>query len=331
MYNEQKEINKAPKIKVIGVGGAGNNAVNRMIEDKVKGVTFYLLNTEIGTLKRAKTNNAIQIGIETTKGLGAGANENIGEKAAIESKEEIKQILQGADMVFITAGMGGGTGTGAAPVVAEIAKEMGILTIGVVTKPFKFEGKARKVRAEYGIQKLKNNVDDLIIVLNDNLLGITDEKVTLNTAFSLADKILEQGITGVTDLLTSTGEVNIDFADIRTTMKYNGKAYMGIGRASGERKVEDAVKQAITNPLTESKIDGAKGVIFNVKGNKDLSLLEVSSAIGLVNDRINENANVIFGTVIDPNMYDDVEVTVIATGVAEDPKEEKINLLSQVK
>ena len=318
MYNEQKELNRAPKIKVIGVGGAGNNAVNRMIEDKVHGVTFYLLNTEIGILKRAKTNNTLQIGVETTKGLGAGANENIGERAAIESKDEIKQILEGADMVFITAGMGGGTGTGAAPVVAEIAKEMGILTIGVVTKPFKFEGKARKVRAEYGIQKLKNNVDDLIIVLNDNLLGITDERVTLNTAFSLADKILEQGITGVTDLLTSTGEVNIDFADIRTTMKYNGKAYMGIGRASGERKVEDAVKQAITNPLTESKIDGAKGVIFNVKGNKDLSLLEVSSAISLVNDRINENANVIFGTVIDANMYDDVEVTVIATGVAEE-------------
>ncbi len=325
MYNEPKELNRAPKIKVIGVGGAGNNAVNRMIEDKVKGVSFYLLNTEIGTLKRSKTNNILQIGLETTKGLGAGANENIGEKAAIESKEEIKQILQGADMVFITAGMGGGTGTGAAPIVAEIAKEMGILTIGVVTKPFKFEGKARKVRAEYGIQKLKSNVDDLIIVLNDNLLGITDDRVTLNTAFSLADKILEQGITGVTDLLTSTGEVNIDFADIRTTMKYNGKAYMGIGRASGERKVEEAVKQAITNPLTESKIDGAKGIIFNVKGNKDLSLLEVSNAIGLVNDRINENANVIFGTVIDPNMYDDVEVTVIATGVAENVAEKEIS------
>lgn len=325
MYNEPKELNRAPKIKVIGVGGAGNNAVNRMIEDKVKGVSFYLLNTEIGTLKRSKTNNILQIGLETTKGLGAGANENIGEKAAIESKEEIKQILQGADMVFITAGMGGGTGTGAAPIVAEIAKEMGILTIGVVTKPFKFEGKARKVRAEYGIQKLKNNVDDLIIVLNDNLLGITDDRVTLNTAFSLADKILEQGITGVTDLLTSTGEVNIDFADIRTTMKYNGKAYMGIGRASGERKVEEAVKQAITNPLTESKIDGAKGIIFNVKGNKDLSLLEVSNAIGLVNDRINENANVIFGTVIDPNMYDDVEVTVIATGVAENVAEKEVS------
>ena len=324
MYNiEQKEQNKGLKIKVIGVGGAGNNAVNRMIEDRIKGVSFYLLNTETGTLKRAKTNNVLQIGVETTKGLGAGANEDVGAKAAIENREDIKQILQGADMVFITAGMGGGTGTGAAPVVASLAKEMGILTIGVVTKPFLFEGKARKVRAEYGIQKLRENVDDLIVILNDNLLKITDDKVTLNSAFSIADKVLEQGVTGVTDLLTSVGEVNIDFADIKTTMKYNGKAYMGIGRASGERKVEDAVKQAITNPLTESKIDGAKGVIFNVKGDKNLSLLEINSAIGLINDRINENANVIFGTVIDPNMNGEVEVTVIATGVTEEQNQEK--------
>ena len=326
MYNmDQREQNKGLKIKVIGVGGAGNNAVNRMIEDKIKGVSFYLLNTETGTLKRSKTNNVLQIGVETTKGLGAGANEDVGARAAMENREDIKNILQGSDMVFITAGMGGGTGTGAAPVVAELAKEMGILTIGVVTKPFLFEGKARKVRADYGIQKLRENVDDLIVILNDNLLKITDDKVTLNTAFSLADKVLEQGITGVTDLLTSVGEVNIDFADIKTTMKYNGKAYMGIGRASGERKVEDAVKQAINNPLTESKIDGAKGVIFNVKGNKDLSLMEINSAIGIINDRINEDANVIFGTVIDNNMRDEVEVTVIATGVAE-KVEEKVGI-----
>ena len=326
MYNinmEPKEQNKTPKIKVIGVGGAGNNAVNRMIEDNVKGVSFYLLNTETGTLKRAKTNNVLQIGVETTKGLGAGANENVGERAARENKEEIKQILRGADLVFITAGMGGGTGTGAAPVVAEIAKEMGILTVGVVTKPFLFEGKARKIRADYGIKKLRENVDDLIVVLNDNLLKTTSDRITLNSAFSIADKILEQGITGVTDLLTSVGEVNVDFADIRTTIKYNGKAYMGIGRASGERKVESAVKQAITNPLTESKIDGAQGVIFNIKGDEDLSLLEINSAIGLVNDRINENANVIFGTVIDPNMKGEVEVTIIATGVAEEQEKQK--------
>lgn len=330
MINESKEFNKTPKIKVIGVGGAGNNAVNRMIEDNVKGVTFYMLNTETGTLKRARTSNILQIGVETTKGLGAGANENVGAKAAMENKEEIKQILQGADMIFITAGMGGGTGTGAAPVVAEIAREMGILTVGIVTKPFMFEGKARKVRAEYGIQNLRKNVDDLIVILNDNLLKTTDTKITLNNAFSLADDVLEQGITSITDLLTTIGEVNIDFADIRTTMKYKGKAYMGIGRASGEKKIEEAVKQAIANPLTESKIDGAKGVIFNVKGDETLSLIEINSAIGIINDRISQDANVIFGTVIDKNMNGEVAVTVIATGVEEKQPENIAQMQKQM-
>ena len=315
--NEMREIDRTPKIKVIGVGGAGNNAVNRMIEDHVKGVTFYMLNTETGTLKRAKTNNTLQIGIQTTRGLGAGANEKVGERAAIENKEEIKQILQGADLVFITAGMGGGTGTGAAPIVAEVAKEMGILTIGIVTKPFLFEGKARKLRADKGTERLKDNVDDLIVVLNDNLLKTTDSKITLDQAFSIADNVLEQGITSITDLLTSIGEVNVDFADIKTTVSYKGHAYMGIGRASGEKKVEEAVKQAIDNPLTQSKIDGAKGVIFNVKGDESLSLIEINSAIGLINDKISEDANVIFGTVIDNNMNGEVAVTVIATGVEE--------------
>lgn len=315
--NDMRENDKMPKIKVIGVGGAGNNAVNRMIEDNVKGVTFYMLNTETGTLKRAKTNNILQIGIQTTKGLGAGANEYVGERAAIENKEEIKQILQGADLVFITAGMGGGTGTGAAPVIAEVAKEMGILTIGIVTKPFMFEGKARKLRADKGTEKLRNNVDDLIVVLNDSLLKVTETKITLDKAFSLADNVLEQGITSITDLLTSIGEVNIDFADIKTTMSYRGKAYMGIGRASGEKKVEDAVRQAIENPLTESKINGAKGVIFNVKGDESLSLIEINSAIGLINEKIDDDANVIFGTVIDNDMNGEVAVTVIATGVEE--------------
>ena len=313
--NEMRDIDRTPKIKVIGVGGAGNNAVNRMIEDHVKGVTFYMLNTETGTLKRAKTSNTLQIGIQTTRGLGAGANEKVGERAAIENKEEIKQILQGADLVFITAGMGGGTGTGAAPIVAEVAKEMGILTIGIVTKPFLFEGKARKLRADKGTERLKDNVDDLIVVLNDNLLKTTDSKVTLDQAFSIADNVLEQGITSITDLLTSIGEVNVDFADIKTTVSYKGHAYMGIGRASGEKKVEEAVKQAIDNPLTQSKIDGAKGVIFNVKGDESLSLIEINSAIGLINDKISEEANVIFGTVIDNNMNGEVAVTVIATGV----------------
>lgn len=315
--NEVIEKDKMPKIKVIGVGGAGNNAINRMIEDNVSGVSFYMMNTETGTLKRSRTSNILQIGVQTTRGLGAGANELVGERAAIENKEEIKQILQGADLVFITAGMGGGTGTGAAPIVAEIAKEMGILTIGIVTKPFLFEGKARKLRADRGTERLRNNVDDLIVVLNDNLLKITDTKVTLDQAFSLADNVLEQGITSITDLLTSIGEVNIDFADIKTTMSYRGKAYMGIGQASGEKKIEEAVKQAIENPLTESKIDGAKGVIFNVKGDESLSLIEINSAIGLINEKISEDANVIFGTVIDNNMNGEVAVTVIATGIEE--------------
>ena len=317
MYNEQKEIMSIPKIKVIGVGGAGNNAVNRMIKDNVKGVAYYLINTETATLKRALTKNVLQIGVETTRGLGAGANENVGEKAARENKEQIKDILRGADMVFIVAGMGGGTGTGAAPVVAEIAKEMGILTIGVVTKPFMFEGKARKLRADYGTQKLRENVDDLIVILNDKLLKNTDSKITLNSAFSIADEVLEQGITGITDLLTTIGEVNIDFADIATTIKYRGKAYMGVGVAEGEKKIEEAVLQAIGNPLTEAKINGAKGVIFNVKGNESLSLLEINSAIGIINNQISDDANVIFGTVIDKNMKDKVCVTIIATGVDE--------------
>lgn len=315
--NDIRDLDKILKIKVIGVGGAGNNAITRMIEDNVKGVSFYMINTETGILKRARTSNTLQIGVQTTRGLGAGANEIVGERAAIENKEEIKNILRGADLVFITAGMGGGTGTGAAPIVAEIAKEMGILTIGIVTKPFAFEGKARKLRAEKGTERLKNNVDDLIVVLNDNLLKITDSKVTLNNAFSLADNILEQGITSITDLLTSVGEVNIDFADIKTTINYRGNAYMGIGKASGEKKVETAVKQAIENPLTESKIDGAKGVIFNVKGNNELSLMEINSAVAIINQKVSEDANIIFGTVIDENMGDEVQVTVIATGVEE--------------
>lgn len=315
--NDIRELDRMLRIKVIGVGGAGNNAVTRMIEDNVKGVSFYMLNTETGTLKRSRTSNILQIGVQTTKGLGAGANEIVGERAAIENKEEIKQILSGADLVFITAGMGGGTGTGAAPIVAEIAKEMGILTIGIVTKPFMFEGKARSLRAEKGTERLKENVDDLIVVLNDNLLKVTDSKITLNNAFSLADNILEQGITSITDLLTSIGEVNIDFADIKTTMSYKGKAYMGIGSAVGEKKIEDAVRQAIENPLTESKIDGAKGVIFNVKGNNTLSLMEINSAVSIINDKVSDDANIIFGTVIDDNLGDRVQVTVIATGVNE--------------
>ena len=316
-----RDLDKVLKIKVVGVGGAGNNAVTRMIDDNVKGVSFYMVNTEIGSLKRSKTSNVLQIGVQTTRGLGAGANEVIGERSAIENREDIKQMIEGADLLFIAAGMGGGTGTGAAPIIAEIARELGILTIGIVTKPFSFEGKARKLRAERGTERLRNNLDNLIVVLNDNLLDTTRSNITLKDAFSLADNILEQGITGITDLLTSVGEVNVDFADIKTVLGYRGNAYMGIGRASGENKIEEAVKNAIGNPLTESKINGAKGVIFNIKGNSDLSLIEINNAITEVNDKISEDANVIFGTTIDESLGNDVEVTVIATGVEENQEE----------
>ena len=303
------------RIKVLGAGGGGSNAVNRMIEDEIQNVDFIVVDTNAISAAKSKAQNIIQIGENEAKGIGAGANPEVGENSAKENAEEIAASLVNTDLLFLTAGMGGGTGTGALPVIAEMAREMGILTIGIVTKPFLFEGKARKLRADKGTERLKDNVDDLIVVLNDNLLKTTDSKITLDQAFSVADNVLEQGITSITDLLTSIGEVNVDFADIKTTVSYKGHAYMGIGRASGEKKVEEAVKQAIDNPLTQSKIDGAKGVIFNVKGDESLSLIEINSAIGLINDKISEDANVIFGTVIDNNMNGEVAVTVIATGV----------------
>ena len=310
-------IQNMVKIKVIGVGGGGNNAVLHIIEENVQNIQTYLLNTELGALKVTRNRNIIQIGKDTTKGLGAGSDESVGEKAAIESKEEIKNILQDTDMLFVIAGMGGGTGTGAAPVIAEIAKEMNILTIGIVTKPFMFEGKRRELRAELGIRKLAENVNALIVILNDNLLKIADNKTPLKEAFKLADDVVKQGVQSITDLITTIGEINIDFADIKTIFNYKGKAYMGIGKASGTARVEEAVKQAINNPLTEYKIDNAKGVIFNVTGGENLGLTEIDSAVTLINDRVNPDANIIFGTVIDKNLKDEVSVTVIATGVEE--------------
>lgn len=303
------------RIKVVGVGGGGNNAVSRMIADGVENIQPYLINTEMSILNRVKTKRALQIGKETTKGLGAGADENMGEKAALESKEQIKELLQNTDMLFITAGMGGGTGTGAAPVIAKIAKEMGILTVGIVTKPFLFEGKMRAVRAESGIKKLQENVNDLIVILNDELLKVASDKATINQAFALADNVLEQGVKSITDLVTTIGEINIDFADIKTIFSYKGKAYMGIGKAKGEETLEDAVRQAIENPLTETQIEHAKGVIFNVTGGENLSLTEISSAIQVINDKVDGEANVMFGTVIDKTLKDEVKVTVIATGI----------------
>lgn len=303
------------KIKVFGVGGGGTNAVSRMIVDRVENIQPYLINTEMSILKKVNTKRAFQIGKVTTKGLGAGADETVGEKAALENKEQIKEMLQNTDMLFITAGMGGGTGTGAAPVIAKIAKEMGIVTVGIVTKPFMFEGRKRAIRAEAGIKKLQENVNAIIVILNDKLLKISGDKTTINQAFELADNVLKQGVKSITDLITTVGKINIDFADIKTIFNYKGKAYMGIGEAKENGNLEEAVKQAIDNPLTETQIDHAKGVIFNVTGGEDLSLAEISKAIQIINDKVDEDANIMFGTVIDETLKNEVKVTVIATGI----------------
>ena len=309
------------KIKVIGIGGGGNNAVIRMIKDKVQNIDTYLFNTEIKILQRANsiTKNTIQIGKETTKGLGAGADENVGEKSAEENKKEIQEILKDTDMLFITAGMGGGTGTGAIPVVAEIAKEMDIMTVAIVTKPFTFEGRKRDIRANKGIEKLKQYVNALIVVSNDKLLKVVSDKTSINDAFSLADDILKQGIKSITDLVTTVGEINVDFADVKTIFNYVGNAYMGMGKAEGENSIVQATYKAIDNPLTETQIDGAKGVIFNIMGSEELSLNEINNAIQIISQRVDSEANIIFGTVIDKSLNDKVSVTVIATGI-EDSK-----------
>ena len=314
IYGEIKT--SIPKIKVIGIGGGGNNAVRQMVEDKIKDVEFCFINTELAMLNKTKMENVLQIGKETTKGLGAGANPEVGEKAAIESKEDIKQLLAGTQLLFLTAGMGGGTGTGAIPVVAEIAQEMGIQTIAIVTKPFLFEGRLRSSRADNGIEKLRQHVNSLILISNDKLLKIAgNKKMSVIDAFKMADNVLEQGIKSITDLITSIGDINVDFADVSTMLTYKGMAYMGIGEASGEGRMIDAVNHAIANPLTESNINNAKGVIFNVRGNTELALSEINDGIAKINDLISEDANVVFGTTTDNTLDDKVVVTVIATGV----------------
>ena len=314
IYGEIKT--SIPKIKVIGIGGGGNNAVRQMVEDKIKDVEFCFINTELAMLNKTKMENVLQIGRETTKGLGAGANPEVGEKAAIESKEDIKQLLAGTQLLFLTAGMGGGTGTGAIPVVAEIAQEMGIQTIAIVTKPFLFEGRLRSSRADNGIEKLRQHVNSLILISNDKLLKIAgNKKMSVIDAFKMTDNVLEQGIKSITDLITSIGDINVDFADISTMLTYKGMAYMGIGEASGEGRMIDAVNHAIANPLTESNINNAKGVIFNVRGNTELALSEINDGIAKINDLISEDANVVFGTTTDNSLDDKVVVTVIATGV----------------
>ena len=307
------EAENAARILVIGVGGAGNNAVNRMVEENIMGVEFIGINTDKQALQFCKAPTAMQIGEKLTKGLGAGAKPEIGEKAAEESQEEISQALKGADMVFVTCGMGGGTGTGAAPVIAQIAKDMGILTVGVVTKPFRFEARQRMNNALKGIENLKNAVDTLIVIPNDRLLEIVDRRTTMPDALKKADEVLLQAVQGITDLINVPGLINLDFADVQTVMTDKGIAHIGIGKAKGDEKALEAVKQAVSSPLLETTIEGASHVIINISG--DISLIEANEAAGYVQELAGDDANIIFGAMYDENAEDEVTITVIATGL----------------
>lgn len=307
--------NKSAVIKVIGVGGAGGNAVNRMIDEGVQGVSFIAANTDVQALNSNKAENKIQLGPKLTRGLGAGSHPEVGQKAAEESQQTIEEALKGADMIFITAGMGGGTGTGAAPVIAKIARETGALTVGVVTRPFTFEGPKRSKDAAEGISQLKQYVDTLVIIANNRLLEMVDKKTPMMDAFKEADNVLRQGVQGISDLITSTDYVNLDFADVKTVMENQGSALMGIGRASGENRTVEATKMAISSPLLEVSIDGAKQVLLNITGGSDLTLFEAQDASDIVSKTAGDDVNIIFGTSINANMGDEVVVTVIATGI----------------
>ncbi|KRM72512.1 cell division protein FtsZ [Lacticaseibacillus brantae] len=302
-------------IKVIGVGGAGGNAVNRMIAEDVKGVEFIVANTDVQALAASNAETKIQLGPKLTRGLGAGATSGIGQKAAEESEDAIAQALEGADMIFVTAGMGGGTGTGAAPIVAKIAKDQGALTVGVVTRPFTFEGPKRGKNAAEGIAQLKEHVDTLVIIANNRLLEIVDKKTPMLEAFHFADNVLRQGVQGISDLITSPGYVNLDFADVKTVMANQGSALMGIGSATGENRTIEATKKAISSPLLEVSIDGAKQVLLNITGGPDLSLYEAQDASEIVAQAASSDVNIIFGTSINEDLGDEVVVTVIATGI----------------
>ena len=321
MLDFEVEANHMANIKVIGVGGGGNNAVNRMIDAGLKGVEFIAVNTDAQALGTVRSANKIQIGAKLTKGLGAGANPEIGQKAAEESREQIYEALKGADMVFVTAGMGGGTGTGASPVVAEVAKELGALTVGVVTKPFTFEGRKRLTQAEMGIANLKSKVDTLITIPNDRLLQVIDRHTSIVEAFRIADDVLRQGVQGISDLIAVPGLINLDFADVKTIMQETGSALMGIGVASGENRATEAARMAISSPLLETSIEGAKGVLLNITGGPSLSLFEVNEAAEIISQAADPEANIIFGAVIDESMNDSVRVTVIATGFEPKRKE----------
>jgi cell division protein FtsZ len=301
-------------IKVLGVGGAGGNAVNRMIETGMTGVEFWVLNTDAQVLQMAKTEKRLQIGNKITRGLGAGGNPSIGQKAAEESREDIAAAIEGADMVFITAGMGGGTGTGAAAVVADIARDLGALTVGVVTKPFGFEGRRRLQQANQGLEALKENVDTLIVIPNDRLLDVVERRTSMQDAFHVADDILLRGVQGISDIITIPGLINVDFADVKAIMHQSGSAIMGIGRGTGEGRALEAARMAVNSPLLETTIDGASGVIFSVTGGADMTLHEVNEAAEIVYDAVDPEANIIFGSVIDEKLHGEIQITVIATG-----------------
>ena len=308
-------------IKVIGVGGGGNNVVNRMVRTGTKGVDFIAINTDKQALTVSAATYKIQIGEKLTNGQGAGSDPEVGRKSAEENRNQISKALEDADMVFITAGMGGGTGTGAAPIVADIAKELGILTVGVVTKPFRFEGMRRMKQAEGGINELRNKVDSLVIIPNERLKLATDQKITMVNAFEIADDVLQQAVQSISDLIKNTGFINLDFADVSAVMKDAGRAHMGVGRAAGKNKAEEAAKMAISSPLLETSINGAKGVLINVTGSMDIGLEEVETAANLVQEAAHPEANIIFGAAFDDTLEDELRVTVIATGF--DEKEEQ--------
>ncbi|CEI84386.1 cell division protein FtsZ [Oceanobacillus oncorhynchi subsp. incaldanensis] len=317
MLDFDTNMEELATIKVIGVGGGGNNAVNRMIEHGVEGVEFIAVNTDSQALNLSMAESKIQIGGKLTRGLGAGANPEVGKKAAEESKEQLEEVLKGADMVFVTAGMGGGTGTGAAPVIAQVAKDLGALTVGVVTRPFSFEGRRRSTQAISGIDTLKGSVDTLIVIPNDRLLEIVDKNTPMLEAFREADNVLRQGVQGISDLIAKPGLINVDFADVKTIMYDKGSALMGIGIATGETRATEAAKKAISSPLLETSIDGAHGILMNITGGTNLSLYEVQEAADLVTSAADQEVNVIFGSVINENLNDEIVVTVIATGFDE--------------
>lgn len=318
----QFEMNESTpaKIKVVGVGGGGCNAVNRMIDAGLQGVAYIAINTDKQALAKCKAETKLQIGEKLTKGLGAGGNPEIGQKSAEENLEDLSKFITGADMVFITAGMGGGTGTGAAPIVAECAKDLGALTVAVVTKPFTFEGKRRREQAEKGTAYLKEKVDTIITIPNDKLLQMIDKKTPLKDAFLKADDVLRQGVQGISDLITTTGLINLDFADVKTVMSDQGEAIMGIGLGTGENRALDAVDAAIHSPLLETGIDGAQSILLNVTGGPDVSLYEINEAAEKIAEAVDPDANIIFGQVIDPDMEEDsIRITVVATGFGKEP------------